>query len=81
MVVVVGGGQKTSKNERRRTEQRGQVDGNKETESVPSSPGPASSKVYFNVISHYITEAGTQQLGSTHTHTNAGGSEARVIAN
>lgn len=42
--------------------QEEQVDGTNTTESVPSLSGLASAKVYSNMISHYITEAGTKQL-------------------
>lgn len=47
---------------RRRTGQEEQVDGDNKADKCAKPPGLASSKVYSNVIFHYITEAGTQQL-------------------
>lgn len=63
-----------SRNKRRRTGRGEQVDGGNKTESMPSLSSLASTKVYFNVISHYITGAGTLSSAprcslETHTHT------------
>lgn len=50
---------------RRRTGQEEQVDGDNKTDECAKLPGLANTKVYSNVISNYITEAGTQQLHAT----------------
>lgn len=57
----------------KREGQEEQVEGSNKTESVPSSSGPASTKMYSNVISHYITEswhAAAPLHVVTWTHTN-----------
>lgn len=67
-------GQMMSQSGRRRTGQEEQVDGDNKANKCAKLLGLASTKVYSNVIFHYITEAGTQQLQphsspGTHTHT------------
>lgn len=51
-----------SQSRRRRTGQEEQVDGDNKADKCAKLLGLASSKVYSNVIFHYITGAGTQQL-------------------
>lgn len=58
----------------KREGQEEQVEGSNKTKSSPSSSGPASAKMYSNVISHYITEswhaaAPLHVVTWTHTHT------------
>lgn len=53
------------------------MDGTNKTQSVPSLSGLASAKVYSNMISHYITEAGTKQ---PHPHCSMGAQHTRTLA-
>lgn len=59
------GGQMMSKSGQRRTGQEEQVGRWQQNMKRAKLSGLASTKVYSNVISNYITQAGTQQLHST----------------